>query len=83
MQFVTCTGRGPLLKPIARQGQLVKPGFESNFPDVMDERVPCLDQRGAITFMVPAVPSMFEEHVDVELMLSEKVTRTRVKDMKP
>ena len=54
-----------------------------NFTNVVDECVPCLDQRGTITFMVPAVPTMFEEHIDVELMLSAKVTRTRVKAMKP
>ena len=59
------------------------PGIASNLPNIVNECVPSLDQRGTITFMVTAVPSIFEEHIDVELMLSAKVTRTRVKAMKP
>ena len=82
MQFVTCTDRSPLLKPIASQGQLVKPCIASNLLNVVDESVPCLDQRGTITFMVPALPSMLDERIDEELMFSAKVTRTRIKLMK-
>ena len=82
MQFVSCTGKIPLLEPIARQGQLVKPGFAFNLPNFMDECVTRLDQRGTITFIVPAVPSMFEEHIDLEIMLSPKVIRTKVKTTK-
>ena len=83
MQFVTCTGRSLLLESITRYCQLVKPGFASNLLNVVVECAPCLDQRGTITFMVTAVPSMLEEHIDVEVMLSAKVTRTRVNAMKP
>ena len=83
MQFVVCTGRSSLLKPIARQGQLVKPGITSSLPNIKDERVTCSGQRGTIAFMVSAVLSMFEEHIDVELMLSEKFTRTSFNAMKP
>ena len=54
-----------------------------NLFNIVDEHVPYIKQRGTITFMVPAVPSMFEEHIDEELMLSAKVTSTRVKAMKP
>ena len=49
----------------------------TQFPYVMDECVPRLDQRGTITFMVPAVLSIFEEYIDIELMLSAKVAHTR------
>ena len=82
MQFGTRTARSPLLESITRYSQLVKPGIAPNIPDVANKCVPCLDQRGTITFMVPAVPSMFEEHTDLEIMLGAKVTRTRVKLMK-
>ena len=58
------------------------PGIALNLPNVVDECFPRLDQRGTITFMVTAVPLMFENHVDVEFMLSAKATRTRVKSMK-
>ena len=59
------------------------PGFASNLYNVMDECGLLLDQRGTSMFMIPAVPSMFEEYIDVEIMLSAQVTRTRVKAMKP
>ena len=57
-------------------------GIASNLPNIVDERVPCLDQRGTITYIFTAIPSMFKEHINVEVMLSAKVTRTRVKFMK-
>ena len=50
-----------------------------NLPKVVDKCVSYLDQRGTIKFMVPAVPSMFEEHIDEEIMFSAKVTRTIIK----
>ena len=83
MQFGTRTARSPLLESITRWSQLVKPSIAPNLPNVVDECVPCLDQRGNITLMVPSVQAMFEEHIDIEIMLSAKVTCTSVKAMKP
>ena len=56
------------------QVQLIKPGFASNLSNVVYERDLRLDQRCNITFMFPDVPSLFEERIDVEFMLSAKVT---------
>ena len=32
--------------------------------------------------MIPSVPSMFEEHIEIEIMLGAKATRTKVRAMK-
>ena len=59
----------------------MKPGIASNVFDIANERVPGLQQRGFVSFIVAIEPSMLKESIEIELLLSAKVLRAEIKSM--
>ena len=62
--------------------QLVRPGITPSHFDIVDKGIPCLDQRGTITLVVPIVLSMLKECVDDEFMFSAIFSGTKIKIVK-
>ena len=62
-QFETCTSAGPLFGAISSCTQLAQPGITPIDFDIVNEGIPCLDQRGALTVVIPVVPSMLKESI--------------------
>ena len=63
--------------------KFLKPGIAPNAFNIVDKRVPGLQQRVFVSLGVATVPSMLKESIEVKILFSAKVTRADVKAVKP
>ena len=78
----TCTSAGSIFEAISSCKKLAQPCITPGHFDIVNEDIPCLDQRGTITAVIAIVPSMLKECINVELMFSAKATGTEDKLVK-
>ena len=81
MQFVSSTGNRLLLKLISSCIKFVELGITTNVLDAGDKRVLRLRQRVFVSAFIAMIPSMYEEAIDLILMLSSIISRTDIKTM--
>ena len=70
-------------KPNTSCVKFLKPGFPPNAFNIVDKRVPGLQQRVFVSLVVAAIPSMLKEIIEVKVLFSAKVVRADIKAMMP